>query len=219
MAEIKERLKTPIFRVSFPEVFEMKSFNNGTPRYSVTALFYPAQYKADHEAQKAKKPTVATEWERWKELLKRVNEVSVESFKKKVYSDPAPTDAGELDQIYKRPFHKGDSKTYQGFGDPAMVFATLANSLRKPEIINIDKEPITKENADEFYPGCWARASVNPYAFNNIGKGVAIGLNNLRKLKDDTRFDGFTSAEEDFGSEDDSFDVDKNETVDAGDDF
>ncbi len=186
MAEAKKgtRLLTPPFRVSFPAVFEKASYNNGVPRFSVVGLFYPKDFT---DADKLK----------WKAIRAQLDVVSLEGFKKPMK---------ELDRgIYKIPFHKGDEKDYQGYGDPNMVFFTMANSKRRPQILDLKGNPITSENAEEFYAGCWARASVNPYWFNNIGKGLAIGLGNLKKLRDDESFEGFTSAEDDFGGETEEF--------------
>jgi hypothetical protein len=175
------RLLTPPFRVSFPSVFEKASYNNGTPRFSVVGLFYPKDFSDSDK-------------EKWKAILAKLDEVSKEGFKK---------GWKELDRgVYKVPFHKGDEKDYQGYGDPNMIFFTMANAKRRPQIVDVKNNPITSENAEEFYAGCWARASVNPYWFNNIGKGLAIGLGNLQKIKDDESFEGFTSAEDDFGNDD-----------------
>jgi len=185
------RLLTPKFRVSFPQVFEKASYNNGTPRYSLTGLFYPKQFT---EADKAK----------WDAIKKKLAEVCVEFFKKDIKTM-------KEDRTFKIPFHKGSEKDYQGYGDPDMVFFSMANSKRRPQILDIKGQPITAENSEEFYAGCWARASVNPYAFNNIGKGLAIGLGNIQKLGDDESFEGFTSAEDDFGE-------DAVEGFDGGDD-
>jgi hypothetical protein len=175
------RLLTPKFRVSFPQVFEKASYNNGTPRYSLVGLFFPKQFT---EADKAK----------WDAIKKKLGEVCVEFFKKDIK-------AMQEDRSFKIPFHKGSEKEYQGYGDPDMRFFSMANSKRRPQILDVKGNPITSENAEEFYAGCWARASVNPYAFNNIGKGLAIGLGNIQKLGDDESFEGFTSAEDDFGDD------------------
>jgi hypothetical protein len=188
------RLLTPKFRVSFPQVFEKSSYNNGTLRYSVTGLFFPADFS---EKDKAK----------WTAIKVRLNEVCKEFFKKDLKTM-------KEDRSFKIPFHKGSDKTYQGYGDPNMVYFSMANSMKRPEIVDLKGLKITADNSDspeEFYAGCWARASVNPYAFDNIGKGLAIGLVNLKKLADGDRFDGFTSAEDDFGSE-------PEEGFDTGDD-
>lgn len=175
------RLLTPPFRVSFPQVFEKASYNNGQPRYSVTGLFFPKDFTEKDNAK-------------WKAIKVRLAEVCKEFFKKDFKTM-------KEDRSFKIPFHKGSEKTYQGYGDPDMVYFTMANSKRRPQIVKIDGSPINAENAEEFYAGCWARASVNPYAFDNIGKGLAIGLSHIKKLKDDTSFEGFTTAEDDFGSE------------------
>ena len=75
-----------------------------------------------------------------------------------------------------------------------------ASSTRKPGIVDVDKlEIITPE---EFYSGCYGRASINFYAFNAKGnKGVAAGLQNLQKLEDGERLDGSSTAEEDFADD------------------
>ena len=75
-----------------------------------------------------------------------------------------------------------------------------ASSTRKPGIVDVDKlEIITPE---EFYSGCYGRASINFYAFNAKGnKGGAAGLQNLQKLEDGERLDGSSTAEEDFADD------------------
>jgi len=176
------RLLTPKFRVSFPQVFEKSSYNNGALRYSVTGLFYPKQFSEKELAQ-------------WNAIRAKLAEVCKEHFKKDLKTM-------KEDRSFKIPFHKGNEKTYQGYGDPDMIYFSMANSKRRPQIVDVDGVTlITAENPEPFYAGCWARASVNPYAFDNIGKGLAIGLGNIQKVKDDESFEGFTSAEDDFGGE------------------
>lgn len=192
------RLLTPKFRVSFPQVFEKASYNNGTPRFSLTGLFYPKQFSA-------------ADTEKWAAIKKKLGEVCVEFFKKDIKTM-------KEDRSFKIPFHKGNEKDYQGYGDPDMIFFSMANSKRRPQILNVNGEAITSENSEEFYAGCWARASVNPYGFNNIGKGLAIGLGNLQKLSDDESFEGFTSAEDDFGTDPaEGFESDDDDASDDGD--
>jgi hypothetical protein len=85
-----------------------------------------------------------------------------------------------------------------------------ATSTQKPGIVDKDLNEIL--DPDEVYSGCWGRASINFYAFNTNGnKGVGVGLNNIQKLKDDTRLGAArASAEDDFGDgfEDDEDDED-----------
>jgi Protein of unknown function (DUF2815) len=72
---------------------------------------------------------------------------------------------------------------------------------RRPGIVAIDgSTPITQGGREEFYAGCYARASVTPFA-NTQWKSLALGLNNLQKLADGGRLDAFTSTEDDFGAE------------------
>lgn len=78
-----------------------------------------------------------------------------------------------------------------------------ASSTRKPEIVDADLNPIMSR--DEFYSGCFGRASINFYAYNVDGsKGIAAGLNNLQKLEDGENLGGGSStAAADFGDDDD----------------
>ena len=50
----------------------------------------------------------------------------------------------------------------------------------------------------EFYSGCYAKASVVAYAYDNVSKGVAFGLQNLLKIKDGEPLINRASAESDF---------------------
>lgn len=63
------------------------------------------------------------------------------------------------------------------------------------------------ERDDEVYSGCYARVSLNFYAFNSNGnKGVACGLGNIQKIRDGEPLGGRTNAADDFTTiEDDDF--------------
>jgi len=52
-----------------------------------------------------------------------------------------------------------------------------------------------------FYPGCWVRASVTPFAWVNMGKqGVTFGLNSVLFVRDDDPFVSYGDPVEDFGA-------------------
>ena len=52
---------------------------------------------------------------------------------------------------------------------------------------------------NEFYSGCYGRASVTFYPYNASGnKGIACGLNNVQKQEEGDRLGGGTSAAADF---------------------
>lgn len=80
-----------------------------------------------------------------------------------------------------------------------------ANSMTAPQIVDLNVNPILDK--DEVYSGCYARVSINFYAFNSNGnKGVACGLGNIQKIADGEMLGGRSSASDDFDSlEDDDF--------------
>lgn len=108
---------------------------------------------------------------------------------------------GKIPRNLKTPLRDGDEErddeVYAGH-----MFLT-ANSGQKPGIVDAELNPIL--DRDEFYSGCYGRASINFYAFNTAGnKGIACGLQNLQKLENGERLAGISaSAEEDFGDDDD----------------
>lgn len=67
----------------------------------------------------------------------------------------------------------------------------------RPGIVGKDKAPIVDE--DEIYSGVWAILSVTFYGYDVSGnRGIACGLNNVMKFKDDSRLGGRSSADSDF---------------------
>lgn len=109
---------------------------------------------------------------------------------------------GRIPANLKLPLRDGDVERPD---DPAFegMYFINANSLRKPSIVDRDLNAIMSK--DEFYSGCYGRASINFYAFNVSSKGIAVGLNNLQKLEDGEMLAGGSTAEEDFGG-DNAFD-------------
>lgn len=97
----------------------------------------------------------------------------------------------------KLPLRDGDAETdkpeeYRGH------WFINASSKSKPGVVDEDLNAIMER--DQFYSGCYGRASINFYAFAVKGsKGIAAGLNNLQKLRDGEALAGFSTAEEDFG--------------------
>jgi hypothetical protein len=72
-----------------------------------------------------------------------------------------------------------------------------ANSVQKPGVVDQDLNPILDQN--EFYSGCYGRASITFYPYNAQGsKGIACGLNNVQKLEDGEKLGGGTTAAADF---------------------
>lgn len=108
---------------------------------------------------------------------------------------------GKIPPVLKLPLRDGDAERPDDEAYEGMMFLN-ASSKNKPGIVDENTDELMSK--DEFYSGCWGRASVNLYAFNVSGnKGVAVGLNNLQKLEDGDRLSGGSTAAEDFGSDDD----------------
>jgi hypothetical protein len=187
------RLLTPVFRASFPDVFQKRVFQGQgeeSGRYACAGLFAGFEIAGGRTVIRVPGVWSPKDQEKWKALIAECNRVAVEKFKKPM---------SELDRaVYKLPFHRGEEKEYQGYG-PGIVYVTMSAKNIKPTVVGRDLT--TPLGPEDFYAGCYARASVTPFAFNNIGKGIALGLNHLQKLKDGERLDSFRSAEDDFGAD------------------
>lgn len=112
---------------------------------------------------------------------------------------------GKVPARYTNPLRDGDTdrpddETYKN------AYFINANSHTKPGIVDANLDELMSQ--DEFYSGCYGRASINFYAYNVSGnKGIAAGLNNLQKLEDGPKLSGGSSAAEDFGSFDSGDDL------------
>ena len=84
-------------------------------------------------------------------------------------------------------------------------FFVNANSTTAPQIVDRSVQPILDRS--EVYSGCYARVSVNFYAFNSNGnRGIACGLGNIQKVRDGEPLGGKSSAADDFSTDlDDDF--------------
>lgn len=111
----------------------------------------------------------------------------------------------------RMPFRDGDERSdLEGYANH--IFVT-ASSKNKPGLINQRKNPILTE--EEFYAGCYARASIVAFAYDMKGnKGVSFGLQNIQKLSDGESFTGRRAAQDEFDAvEDDSDDVESYEDL------
>lgn len=75
-------------------------------------------------------------------------------------------------------------------------YITLKSKQRVP-LVNQKREEILDE--EEFYAGCWARAGIVCYAYDNqFGKGLGFGLRALQKVRDGDRLGSSVKAEDFF---------------------
>lgn len=178
MAEKKDnpRVITPVFRVSFPHVFipQDPMSAEGKPKYGVMALFSPKEFSPEE--------TVL-----WQKMIALANDASMKKFQK-ILKDLPPN--------FKKPFHRGDEKAEYGFTSD-QIYVNITSHIMPGIVASDGKTKIIDQNS--FYPGCYARASVNAFGFDKKGgKGVAFGLNNLMFVKDGERLDNRIEAEKEF---------------------
>jgi len=193
MADV-QKLVTPPFRVSFPNLFEARSVDGGKPKYGLSAIWTPSEFTASDK-------------KKWKAILGAMDAEAQSRFKKGLKELPANVKKGIRD---------GEEKNLEGYGS-GTKFANLT-SQQRPGVVDLNKDKIGPEegNADEIYPGCFCRATVTVYSYDNKGKGIALGLMNVQKIKDGERLDSRTDAAEDFeGDEvDDAWLEQEEDTVD-----
>lgn len=100
-------------------------------------------------------------------------------------------------ETIKMPLRDGDTKENDEEGVYSNTWYLTATSTYAPGIIDADRSYITDH--DEFYSGCYGRASINFYAYNSNGnKGIACGLRHLQKLEDGEKLGSASSALDDF---------------------
>jgi len=164
-------------RWSYANVWEAKSINGGTPKFSVS-LIIP---KSDTRTIAKIKAAI--------EAAYREGEAKLKGNGKTM----PPLSA------IKTPLRDGDTERPD---DPAYANAYFinANSATAPGIVDANLQPILERS--EVYSGVYGRASINFYAFNSNGnKGIACGLNNLQKIRDGEPLGGKSRAEDDFATE------------------
>ncbi len=167
----------PDTRWSYANVWEAKSINGGTPKYSVS-LIIP---KTDTKTVARVKAAIEAAYREGEAKLKG-NGKSVPPF-----------------SAIKTPLRDGDIERPD---DPAYTNAYFinANATTAPGIVDADRNAIISRS--EVYSGVYGRASINFYAFNSNGnKGIACGLNNLQKVRDGEPLGGKAKAEDDFSTD------------------
>ena len=97
------------------------------------------------------------------------------------------------------PLRDGDEEKEEDPTYAGMWFLNC-NSPTKPGVRVLENGVINEAlDGDDFYSGCWGAATINFYPYKVSGNtGVAAGLNNVIKTKDDKRLSGGTTAESDF---------------------
>ena len=164
---------TPKFRVSYPNVFKPKLNElSGKEEFSLVALFEAGEDLS--KLQAAVKAAIVKKW---------------------------GSDSSKHPKNLRTPFRDQSDREKDGklpAGHTAGAIFINLKSQDRPGVVDASVQPILDEK--EFYAGCYARASVNAYAYDMKGnKGVAFGLGNVQKMGDGDPLGGRTTAEMDFG--------------------
>lgn len=167
-------------RLSYAHLFTPQSSEDGKePRYSSALLVS----KSDTATLKAIKAAVEA--------------VKVDPKSEKIWGK-------KFNASMKTPLRDGDVEK-EDRPEYAGHYFFNATSASKPGIVGTQKGPNNKlleiTDPTEIYSGCYARVSVNFYAFNRKGGiGIAAGLNNVQKLEDGEPLGGGRARpDDDFG--------------------
>ena len=172
------KVVTGIVRLSYANVWEPASINGGSPKYSVSLIIPKSDTKTLTDINAA--IDAAIEQGVGKFGGKKPNKAALK----------LPLRDGDIER---------DDEAYKN------SYFVNANSTTAPQIVDRAVNPIIDRS--EVYSGCYARVSINFYAFNSNGnRGIACGLGNIQKVRDGEPLGGKTSAADDFSTDlDDDF--------------
>ena len=169
----------PDTRWSYANVWEPKSINGGTPKYSISLIIPKSDTRTVRKLQAAI------------EAAYKEGEAKLKGNGKSV-----PPLAAIKNPLRDGDVERPDDPAYSG------CYFINANATSAPGIVDADRNPILSRS--EVYSGVYGRASISFYAFNSSGnRGIACGLNNLQKIRDGEPRGGKASAESDFATADD----------------
>ncbi len=174
MIKITIGTKENPIRFSYANVHQAVSVNGGDPKFSASIIIP----KSD------------------KKTIKKINDAI-----QKAIEENKDKFGGKIPSNLKTPMRDGDvdREDDEAYADSYFI---NANSKLKPGIVDADLNPIMDQS--EFYSGCYGRVSLTFYGFNvNGNRGIAAGLQNVMKTKDGEAMGGRSTAEDDFGDEDD----------------
>lgn len=156
----KVQFVTDKVRFSFVHVFEPAETLNGTMKYSASILI-----------PKSDKAGVAA----FNKAFEECKAANIGYF------------GGAIPKVLKGGLRDGDAEKDDAVYAGHYFFN--ANSNERPGIFDENSNAILDKN--EFYSGCYGRASVTLYPYDVSGtKGIAIGLNAVKKLEEGEKLGG-----------------------------
>lgn len=174
------KMMSPVFRASYVHVFEPGKDMQGNEYYGLSMIFDKAKLKPEELAA----------------IKKGISDAAAEKFGKDQSKWPRGL------KICLRDADQEDrgNPNAPNF-DPAYANAYFMNckSGRQPGVVDEKVQPIISQ--DEFYSGCYARATIVFHAYDKAGaKGVGCYLNNVMKVADGERLGGSAPASSDFAA-------------------
>lgn len=172
MSETTTKVVTGKVRLSYAHIWEPAAVKDGEKKKYSTAILIPRSDKATIDA------------------INAAVEAAKEAGKSKW--------GGKIPKKLKTPLRDGDDEKDDEVY--ANHFFLNCSSASKPGIAKIVNKMVTEiTDESEVYSGCYARVSLNFYAFDaNGNQGVAAGLNNILKVADGDPLAGKASAADDF---------------------
>jgi len=158
-------------RFSYANIFEAKApASGGEPKYSVTLLI-----------PKSDTATLGK--------IKTAMQEAADKFREK-------NGAASLPAKFNHTLHDGDGERDSGepYGEECKgCYVITVSSKQKPVIVDAFRNEIT--DPAEVYSGCYGRAAINFYGYNQSGKkGISAGLLSIQKLHDGEPFGTVGSA-------------------------
>lgn len=121
--------------------------------------------------------------------------VDLSAFKAAAQAAAAEKWGAKVPGNLKSPFLDAGRYEYEGYEEGMVLIR--ATSLQKPGLVDMAVQPIIDEA--DFYPGCYARAKIRAFAYDNNGnRGISFGLGNIQKLRDGEPLGGRSRPEDDF---------------------
>lgn len=168
------KIVTGICRLSYANVWQAKSINGGTPKFS-TSVLIP---KSDTATVVKIKKAIQAAYEEGEGKLKGTGKTV----------PPLIT--------LKTPLRDGDTERPDDEAYAGHWFVN-ANSNTAPGVVDINRQTII--DTSEIYSGVYARVCLSFYAFNSSGnRGIACGLQSIQKIRDGESLGGRSKPEDDF---------------------
>lgn len=175
------RVVTGACRLSYCNIFKPRAFQEGDKEKYSSVLLIP----------KKDKKTITK--------IKKAIQEEIDNGKDTFWKGKEPKDLWN-------PLRDGDDEEdhpeYKG------MYFLNAKSDSKPILLDEEGEELLDQS--EIYSGCWARANISFFPYNNRSKGIGVALNALKKHHDDEPFGNAMTVDSAKSSfyDDDDFDDD-----------